>query len=57
MTENQLRYMKYRIRILPQQLELARRKVQSLEREAQRLNLHHLLEEESLSHKETYGSA
>ena len=48
MTENQLRYMKYRIRILPQQLDLARRKVQSLEREAKRLNLHHLLEEDQL---------
>jgi hypothetical protein len=46
MTENQLRYMKYRIRILPAQLELARRKVQSLEREAKRLNLHHLLKNE-----------
>jgi hypothetical protein len=49
--------MKYRIRVLPEQLELARRKVQSLECEAKRLNLHHLLEEESLSHKETYDSA
>jgi hypothetical protein len=49
--------MKYRIRILPEQLELARRKVQGLEREAKRLNLHHLLGEESLPHKETYGSA
>ena len=44
MTDNELRYMKYRIRMLPAQLELARRKVQSLEREAKRLNLHHLLE-------------
>ncbi len=46
MTDDQLRYMKYRIRILPQQLDLARRKVQSLEREAKRLNLHHLLKNE-----------
>ena len=46
MTDDELKYMKYRIRILPQQLELARRKVQHLEREAQRLNLHHLLKNE-----------
>jgi len=39
-----LRYMKYRIKILPQQLELARRKVQHLEREAVRLGLNHLIE-------------
>ena len=57
MTDDELRYMKYRIRVLPEQLELARRKVQHLEREAKRLNLHHLLGEESLSHKETYDSA
>ena len=44
MTDDELRYMKYRIRVLPEQLELARRKVQNLEREAQRLNLCHLLE-------------
>lgn len=45
MTEAELRYMKYRIRILPQQLELARRRVQHLEREAARLGLDHLLGE------------
>lgn len=44
MTDNELRYMKYRIRILPQQLDLARRKVQNLEREAERLGLIKLLE-------------
>lgn len=44
MTDNELRYMKYRIRILPQQLDLARRKVQNLEREAERLGLSKLLE-------------
>jgi hypothetical protein len=49
--------MKYRIRVLPKQLDLARRKVQHLEREALRLNLHHLLGEESLPHKDTYDSA
>ena len=46
MTDDELRYMKYRIRILPKQLDLARRKVQGLEREAKRLNLHHLLKNE-----------
>ena len=44
MTPEALRYMKYRIRILPQQLELARRRVQHLEREAARLGLNHLIE-------------
>lgn len=57
MNDDKLRYMKYRIRVLPKQLDLARRKVQHLEREAKRLNLHHLLGKESLSHKETYDSA
>ena len=45
MTDAELRYMKYRMRILPEQLELARRKVQHLEREAERLGLHELLKE------------
>jgi hypothetical protein len=44
MTPEALRYMKYRIKILPQQLELARRRVQHLEREAKRLGLNHLIE-------------
>ena len=48
MTDEELRYMKYRIRILPTQLELARRKVEGLEREARRLNMRHLLEEKQL---------
>lgn len=43
MTDNEIRYMKYRTRILPEQLELARRKVEHLEREAERLGLHDLL--------------
>lgn len=43
MTDAELRYMKYRRRILPEQLELARRKVEHLEREAERLGLHELL--------------
>ena len=45
LTDAELRYMKYRMRILPEQLELARRKVQHLEREAERLGLHELLKE------------
>lgn len=45
MTDAELRYMKYRIKILPQQLDLARRRVQHLEREAARLGLNHLLGE------------
>lgn len=45
MTEAEVRYMKYRMRILPEQLELARRKVKHLEREAERLGLHELLKE------------
>lgn len=44
MTENETRYMKYRRRILPEQLDLARRKVLHLEREAARLGLTELLE-------------
>lgn len=44
MTDNELRYLKYRRRILPEQLALARRKVEHLEREAARLGLHELLE-------------
>ena len=44
MTPDALRYMKYRIRVLPQQLELARRRVKHLEREAVRLGLNHLIE-------------
>lgn len=54
MTDDEIRYLKYRIRILPTQLELARRKVQGLEREAKRLNLCHLLQETAL--KEKHGS-
>jgi hypothetical protein len=57
LTDDELKYMKYRIRVLPKQLDLARRKVQHLEREAKRLNLHHLLGEESLPHKDTYDPA
>lgn len=45
MTDAELRYMKYRRRVLPEQLELARRKVEHLEREALRLGLHELLGE------------
>ena len=45
MTDAELRYMKYRRRVLPEQLELARRRVQHLEREAARLGLHELLKE------------
>lgn len=44
MTDNEPRYMKYRGRILPEQLALARKKVEHLEREAARLGLHELLE-------------
>jgi len=45
LTDAELRYMKYRRRVLPEQLELARRRVQHLEREAARLGLHELLKE------------
>lgn len=45
MTDAELRYMKYRRRILPEQLDLARRKVEHLEREAERLGLTELLKE------------
>lgn len=38
------RFLEYRIRILPTQLEAARRKVAALEREAVRLGMTHLLE-------------
>jgi hypothetical protein len=38
------RYMAYRVRMLPVQLEAARRKVQALENEARRLDMHDLLE-------------
>jgi hypothetical protein len=38
------RFFAYRIRILPQQLASARRKVAALEREAARLDMHDLLE-------------
>lgn len=44
MTDDEIRYMKYRIKMLPQQIELARRKVEHLEREAARLGMKHLLE-------------
>lgn len=45
MSEQETRYMKYRRRILPEQLDLARRKVAALENEARRLGLKQLLKE------------
>lgn len=44
MTEKEARYLKYRLRVLPDQLEAARRRVIHLEREAARLGLKDLLE-------------
>lgn len=40
-------YLKYRLKVLPGQLELARRRYHHLRREAERLGLHHLLPEDS----------
>ncbi len=45
MTEKQERYMYYRIRTLPQQLDRARRRYVHLLREAKRLDLTHLIED------------
>lgn len=39
------RYLAYRIRALPEQLENAYRKVESLQREAKRLGLNHIIRE------------
>lgn len=39
-------YLAYRIRILPEQLERARKRVKQLENEARRLGFHDLLGEE-----------
>ena len=39
----QIGHMAYRLRVLPSQLQTARRRLADLEREAARLGLHHLL--------------
>jgi hypothetical protein len=43
LTPKEREYLRYRKRVLPEQLELARRRVQSLEREAERLGMIELL--------------
>ena len=43
--KKQDRYLKYRISILPNQLDAAYRKVDALEREAERLGFSHLIRE------------
>jgi hypothetical protein len=45
--QKQKEYEKYRIKILPDQLERARLRVKHLEREAERLGLNHLLRSET----------
>lgn len=44
---DQERYTAYRIRVLPSQLEAARRKLHALENEARRLDMHDLLGEQT----------
>jgi len=46
MDDGHIRYLKYRLKALPIQLERARRRLQHLEREARRLGLAHLIQSE-----------
>lgn len=39
------RYLAYRIRVLPEQLENAYRKAEALQREAKRMGLNHIIRE------------
>lgn len=45
--ERQQKFIVYRVRVLPGQIEAARRKLAALENEARRLGMHDLLEKEN----------